>query len=194
MLKWFNKNKEKKNKGFTLVELIVVIAILAILVGLLAPQYTKYVEKSRKSADASNLENLVTAFKVAASDQEYDLGNPNSTTTATTTYTIIIDTAGTTINAVGNVQGNSAETTNGYIKAIEEYAGLKFTTGTLNQNLKLKSQKWDKAKIGEAYVQTSEGAKASSIAARVTINNTTDAVTVEYSTNVDTYSKTGKKS
>lgn len=41
------------------------------LVGLLAPQYTKYVEKSRKSADVTNIENVVTAIKVAASDEEF---------------------------------------------------------------------------------------------------------------------------
>ena len=64
----FLKDRKKDNKGFTLVELVIVVAILAILVGILAPQYTKYVEKSRKAADAANLENLVTAFKTAASD------------------------------------------------------------------------------------------------------------------------------
>ena len=38
--------KQKNNKGFSLVELIVVIAIMAVLVGVLAPQLMKYVEKS----------------------------------------------------------------------------------------------------------------------------------------------------
>ena len=42
--------KQKNNKGFSLVELIVVIAIMAVLVGVLAPQLIKYVEKS-KDAD-----------------------------------------------------------------------------------------------------------------------------------------------
>ena len=56
----------KKNKGFTLVELVIVVAILAILVGMLAPQYTKYVENSRKAADASNMDELVNAFKIYA--------------------------------------------------------------------------------------------------------------------------------
>lgn len=36
----------KKNKGFTLIELIIVVAILTVLVGVLTPQYTKYVEKA----------------------------------------------------------------------------------------------------------------------------------------------------
>lgn len=62
--------KEKKNKGFTLIELIIVVAILAILVGILAPQYTKYVEKSRRAADMSNAKAIETTLKMALIDGE----------------------------------------------------------------------------------------------------------------------------
>ena len=52
--------KQKNNKGFSLVELIVVIAIMAVLVGVLAPQLIKYVEKSREATDIQTCDNMQT--------------------------------------------------------------------------------------------------------------------------------------
>ena len=123
MFKFLKDRKKKDNKGFTLVELVIVVAILAILVGILAPQYTKYVEKSRKAADASNLENLVTAFKTAASD-----GNDQI---PVGTYTFTIAATGTTLN-----DGTNNLTSGDIYDLISSYAGNNWT------DTKLKSQKW----------------------------------------------------
>lgn len=64
----------KKNSGFSLVELIVVIAIMAVLVGVLAPAYLKYVEKSRKSTDVSAVADIITGASTVAADVEYEIG------------------------------------------------------------------------------------------------------------------------
>lgn len=174
----FLKDRKKDNKGFTLVELIIVIAILAILVGLLAPQYVKYVEKSRKSADVSDLDNLVEGLKVAAADTEYNL----STTNGNIVYTIVMSNKGTEL--IKGTGTDIAAADDPAAKALEEYSGVKFTDAKLITEMTVKSQKWGKngsAKITDA---TSE------IWATITIT-AADSVTVEYSANVDEYSKTG---
>ena len=153
MLKVFNR-KKKDNKGFTLVELVIVVAILAILVGILAPQYTKYVEKSRKAADASNLENLVTAFKTAASDGDdnVDAGN----------YIITISPNNTTLKN----GSKPLEAGNKIYDLLTSYAGENWA------NTKLKSKKWVKS-------DTAKTAKQSLVAEIKVENN--GSVTVKYS-------------
>ena len=58
----------KKNKGFSLVELIIVIAIMAVLVAVLAPQFIKYVEQSRRSRDIQTADRIREAFLADIAD------------------------------------------------------------------------------------------------------------------------------
>ncbi|WP_443598035.1 type II secretion system protein [Agathobacter sp.] len=85
--------KQKNNKGFSLVELIVVIAIMAVLVGVLAPQLIKYVEKSREATDIQNCDSIASVLKSYYSDKEdktdvtvtlSDSNDPSGTTDALT--------------------------------------------------------------------------------------------------------------
>lgn len=52
---------EKKNKGFTLVELIVVLVILAILAAILIPALLGYIDRAREKQDILDARNLLVA-------------------------------------------------------------------------------------------------------------------------------------
>ena len=62
--------KNGKNKGFSLVELIIVIAVMAILVAIMAPILFRYIEKARISADTKMLDTVYVALAYAASDPD----------------------------------------------------------------------------------------------------------------------------
>ena len=165
--------KEKNNKGFTLVELVIVIAILAILVGLLAPQYTKYVEKSRKAADASNMDEMVKVVKVYAADPANNLKAGAYKITIGDTATKIepaaakaADIGGTT--DVTLVEGDLTELKKEMENSIPSYTSTK-----------TKSKKWGK-----------EGAKAD-ISATIIVN-TQGGTSVTYEPEAfNNYMKTG---
>ena len=46
---------KKKNKGFTLAELLIVVAIIAVLVAIAIPVFTSQLEKAREATDKANL-------------------------------------------------------------------------------------------------------------------------------------------
>ncbi len=69
----FTRLKAKKNKGFTLVELIIVVAVIAVLASVLAPQYLRYVERTRESNDLQVATNIMRAATVAIADPNNDV-------------------------------------------------------------------------------------------------------------------------
>lgn len=65
--------RNEKNKGFSLIELIIVISIMAILVGVTAPNYIRYVERKRKDSDVMTIEVAMRAIEIVAEDPRFDL-------------------------------------------------------------------------------------------------------------------------
>ena len=92
-----------KNKGFSLVELIIVIAIMAILAAAIAPALIRYIDKSRRSDDVAAAETINTAAQAAFSNEEaYDDVQKNN---GATKYT---DPEGDVITILATVGADSA--------------------------------------------------------------------------------------
>ncbi|MGN0379890.1 MAG: type IV pilin protein [Butyrivibrio sp.] len=67
--------KKNKNKGFTLVELIVVIVILAILAAILVPQLLGYIDRAKENRYMFDAKNCMTAMQTKLAEM-YAAGTP----------------------------------------------------------------------------------------------------------------------
>lgn len=74
---------ERKNSGFSLIEIIIVIAIMAVLVSVLAPQYLKYVEKSRMVRDREQADEIQKGCEMILNDADEKLEAGEYTITLT---------------------------------------------------------------------------------------------------------------
>lgn len=61
------KPKGLRNKGFTLIELIIVIAVMAVLLGIVGTQVIPYLERSREAKDLQIINSYCTAAVTAYS-------------------------------------------------------------------------------------------------------------------------------
>ena len=97
--------KENKNKGFTLVELIVVIVILAILVGVTIGGIYGYVNKSRINTDINNASTLSSTLNAIVVNKDI----ANASVSAVTNKIIATPTAESSANDIATaILGASA--------------------------------------------------------------------------------------
>ena len=118
MKKFFDK--KRKNKGFSLVELIVVVAIMAVLMAVLVPTLVSNVEKSRQQKDKTAIAELRHAIVNALAD-EACLKAKASTTGATASNGVV---------TIANLFDNTSNTSTSMIDKVESIIGSETITLT----------------------------------------------------------------
>ena len=115
-------NLIKKQKGFTLIELMIVVAIIGILAAIAIPQFASYRVKAFNSAAQSDMHTLQTVFEVFFNDNSK---YPNTHAVATGTVTLTDGTNSVSLNTSNLVSMKNTTPANGqsYTASTKHLAG-----------------------------------------------------------------------
>lgn len=75
---------KKREKGFTLMEMLIVVAIIAVLVAIAIPVFSGSLEKSRQAVDAANARSLKALLATMVIDGEIDFTTAKGNTEGNT--------------------------------------------------------------------------------------------------------------
>ena len=145
--KYFGENDmdkmigEKKNKGFTLVELIVVLVILAILAAILIPALLGYIDRAKEKKEVVRAKNCLTAAQVELTEYyaaqkplKYKDGIDPDTATDTSCASVISDCK--PLNNNGDVMADGSDFANKVFTTADDnpYCFIIATGSTMDSN------------------------------------------------------------
>ncbi|WP_436513130.1 type II secretion system protein [Clostridium thermobutyricum] len=83
-----NLIKNKKKKGFTLIEMVAVVAIIGILAAILVPKITGYINEAKKTAVIDQARKVAQAYETAKMKNTLELknGTTNEISQSTSLY------------------------------------------------------------------------------------------------------------
>ena len=105
------KKTYRREKGFTLVELIVVLVILAILAAILIPALLGYIDRARGQEDLLNAKNCLTAIQAGLAEQYAMYGDELQPGTAEVNLIVPSKKKNGAVNSKGDVNATSSPET-----------------------------------------------------------------------------------
>ena len=164
--------KETKNKGFSLIELIIVVCILAVLIGIISPLFIKQIEKSKKSKDMFTADQIAKACSVAfaTNPDAYDAFMSYKGLSAQVSATVNGVTESYKVYLIVSNESNPINCFHGTVSQLGRSDGSTGFYGTVNEELGLSVKKYN-SNINPKYKKAKAGTRTRNKGGKTVVEN-----------------------